>query len=86
VDVPPGTGGVVSVEWDFDGSGTFPFRHDDIEVGSTQLSVSTEHAYDAPGNYLATVRVHTHRESDASASGPVARLVENIRRARIVVS
>jgi hypothetical protein len=86
VDVPPGAGGVVSVEWDFDGSGTFPFRHHDIDVGASQLSVTTEHAYDAPGTYFVTVRVHTQRESDASASGPVARLVENIRRARIVVS
>jgi hypothetical protein len=85
-EVPPGTGGLVSVEWDFDGSGAFAFKHDDFKVGASQVSVSTTHTYDAPGTYFATVRVRAHREGDASASGPTACLVENIRRARVVVS
>jgi hypothetical protein len=81
-DTPPAGGTIVSVEWDFDGSGTFPFRH---EVDGTQTSVklSTTHTYDKPGTYFATARVRGNREGDTNASH---RLLENLASARIVVS
>jgi hypothetical protein len=79
--VPPGTGAVVSVEWDFDGSGTFPYRHE-VDGTASDVTLSTTHRYDAPGTYFATARVHSHRDGDVSATH---RRIPNLAQARIVV-
>jgi hypothetical protein len=81
-EVPSEGGTIVSVEWDFDGSGTFPFRHE-ISGGDTALKLSTTHSYDRPGTYFATARVRSHRDGDTSAT---TRLLENLDSARVVVS
>ncbi len=80
--VPPGAGMIVSVAWDFDGNGAFPFQHD---VDGTQgtLTLSTSHTYDAPGTYFVTAKVASHREGEVAATN---RLIENLARARVVVS
>ncbi|MFI5040368.1 MAG: PKD domain-containing protein, partial [Acidimicrobiales bacterium] len=51
-EVPPNTGTIVSVEWDFDGWGSFPFRHD-VDGSDTSVELSTSHTYDTPGTYFA---------------------------------
>ncbi|HVW41718.1 MAG TPA: PKD domain-containing protein [Amycolatopsis sp.] len=81
-EVPPGAGSIVSVEWDFDGQGAFPFQHD---VTGTEQSVrlSTTHTYDTPGTYFATARVHSHRGGDVQAQ---YRRLPNIASARVVVN
>jgi hypothetical protein len=81
-EAPPAGGTIVSVEWDFDGSGAFPFRHE-IAGGDTAVKLSTTHTYDRPGTYFATARVRSHRDGDMDAT---TRLLENLASARVVVS
>ncbi|MCU1594591.1 MAG: hypothetical protein JWO12_1983 [Frankiales bacterium] len=81
-EVPPDSGSVISVEWDFDGTGTFPFRH---EVNGTQSEVrlSTTHTYDTAGTFYASARVQSHRHGDLTATDC---RIENLAQARIVVT
>jgi PKD domain len=81
-EVPPEGGKIVSVEWDFDGSGTFPFRHE-VNGTDTAVGFSTTHTYEQPGTYFATARVRSHRDGDVTAT---TRLLENLASARVVVS
>jgi hypothetical protein len=81
-EVPAGTGKVVGVKWDFDGSGTFPFAHP-IDGTAAKVNLSTVHAYDRPGTYFVTAMVASHREGDVNAS---ARRVPNLASARVVVT
>jgi hypothetical protein len=80
--VPPGAGTIVEADWDFDGLGAFPFKHSEIDGSAASLTLTTTHAYDRPGEYFVTGRVHTHREGDVSGS---ARRIANVAQARIVV-
>ncbi|MGO9102985.1 MAG: hypothetical protein ACLP9Y_27440 [Mycobacterium sp.] len=81
--VPPNAGAVVSVDWDFDGSGSFPFRHDEIDGTATEITRSTTHSYDRPGTFFATALVHSHRNGDLGAT---SRRIPNLAQVRIVVS
>ena len=81
--VPPGTGTIISVEWDFDGTGTYPSRHEGIDGTAAELTVSTTHAYQRPGTYFATARVTSHRTGDVHAERC---RIETIAQARIAVS
>jgi hypothetical protein len=80
--VPPDAGTVVSVEWDFDGTGTYPFRHDGIDGTAEQVSLTVTHAYERPGTYFATSRVSSRRDGDVNA--PNCR-IPNLAQARIIV-
>jgi hypothetical protein len=82
-EVPPGAGTIVDVEWDFDGSGTYPYRHDGIDGTQTRLTLNVSHTYERPGTYFATARVNAHRQGDTHAE---LRRIETIGQARIVVS
>jgi hypothetical protein len=82
-EVPPGAGRIVSVQWDFDGSGTYPFSHPEIDGTASEIKLSTTHAYDRPGSYFATALVQSHREGGV---GVTWRRVPNLASARIVVS
>jgi hypothetical protein len=81
-EVPPGAGTVVSIEWDFDGSGSYPFRHPEVDGTASAVKLSTTHAYDRPGTYFATALVHSHRDGDVHANW---RRLANLASARIVV-
>ena len=81
-ETPPGSGTLVAVRWDFDGSGSFPFAHE-LDGTRSEVSLSTTHAYDRPGTYFATALVESHREGDVSAT---SRRIPNLASARIVVS
>jgi hypothetical protein len=80
IAVPPGTGSVVSVEWDLDGTGTFAVRTD-VEPAES-VTAELRHTYTSPGTHFATVRVASQRDGDATT--PFAR-IENLARARVVV-
>jgi hypothetical protein len=80
--VPPGAGSIIAIEWDFDGTGTYPVRELSVDGTATELSVSTTHAYSAPGTYFATVRVTSHRHGELDAE--LCR-IETIAQARTVV-
>jgi hypothetical protein len=81
-DVPPNAGTIVSVEWDFDGWGSFPFQHE-VDGSADSVTFETTHAYDAPGTYFATARVQSNREGDATN---ITRLIPNVASVRIVVT
>ncbi|HVV12564.1 tannase/feruloyl esterase family alpha/beta hydrolase [Amycolatopsis sp.] len=81
--VPPGAGGIVSIEWDVDGTGTFPLRQAGIDGRAAELGCSTAHRYDSPGTYFVTARVTSHRDGDVHARRC---RIETIGQARVVVS
>jgi hypothetical protein len=81
-ETPPGGGKIIAVEWDFDGTGQFPFVYDGIEGTRTAEHLETTHAFSAPGTYFPCVRVTSHRDGDVDAVH--CRLV-NLGRARVVV-
>jgi hypothetical protein len=81
-EVPPGSGTIVSVEWDFDGQAGFP-AHEDVDGTDTAGKWATTHAYDAPGTYFATARVCSNREGDVNGE---FRRLPNLASVRIVVS
>jgi len=82
-EVGPGVGTLVSVRWDFDGTGTFPFQHDDIDGSATVVERSTTHVYDRPGTYFVAAQVQSHREG---AGGDEFRRIPNVASARVVVA
>jgi hypothetical protein len=81
-EVPPGSGTIVSVEWDFDGQGGFP-AHEDVEGTDTAGKWVRTHVYDAPGTYFATARVCSNREGDVQGE---FRRLPNLASVRIVVT
>jgi hypothetical protein len=80
-EAPPGAGTIIAVEWDFDGQGKFPFRHE-VTGKDASLALSTTHAFDRAGVFFPTARVTVHREGDLNAT---LRRVENLASARVVV-
>jgi hypothetical protein len=81
VDVPPGAGQVVLLEWDFNGEGRFPID-DPIRPPKARVSASATHRFDQPGTYFPVVRVTSQRQGDAET--PYGR-VQNLARVRVVV-
>ncbi|MAT51085.1 MAG: hypothetical protein CMK32_07875 [Porticoccaceae bacterium] len=81
-EVLPEAGRIVRIEWDFDGTGTFPVQQEGVDGTSAQVNVSVEHNYDKPGTYFATARVFSHREGDTGAR---RLLIPNVAQARVVV-
>ncbi len=81
IEVPPGAGKVVSVEWDFEGTGDFTAA--EIGTPQTRITLPASYVYTRPGTYFAVVRVGAQRDGDAAT--PYARVL-NLARARIVVS
>ncbi|MDT7551338.1 MAG: hypothetical protein QOE84_3732 [Actinomycetota bacterium] len=81
-EVPPGAGTVISVEWDLDGSGSFPIRQD-VDGTATAVELSITHSYDTLGTVYASARVQSHRHGDLAATDG---RIENVAQARIVVT
>jgi hypothetical protein len=82
IEVPPGAGKVVAVEWDFEGDGA-PHPKEALGTPDTIVRVSGQYAYSKPGTYFALLRGFSHREGNVQT--PYAQ-VENIARVRVVVS
>jgi hypothetical protein len=82
IDVPSGAGVVVSVEWDYDGSGTYADGEEPADPAASAHS-TRQHAYAEPGTYFVTVRVASQRPGDIGS--PIGRAL-NLGRARVVVS
>jgi len=81
-EVPSGAGSIISVQWDFDGSGTYP-ESSKVDGSSATAALSITHRYDRPGTYFATALVESHRHGDVNAT---SRRIPNVASARIVVS
>jgi hypothetical protein len=80
-EAPPKAGTFTQAHWDYDASGKFA---DDqlIDLGKTELDISTTRTFDKPGVYFVAARVRLNREGDPKAR----RQIENLASARIVVS
>jgi Tannase and feruloyl esterase len=82
-EVPPGAGTIVGVEWDFEGAGTYEYRHEGIDGTVPRVELETTHVYERPGDYFVTARVHSHRDGDVNAE---TRRIPNLAQARVVVT
>jgi hypothetical protein len=83
VEAPPGTGTIVSAEWDFDGLGGYPGKAARIDGSAIRLELRATHTYAEAGTYFPALRVASHRRGDTGT--PHAR-VENLGRVRVVVT
>jgi hypothetical protein len=79
---PPGAGTIIAASWDWDGTGAFGFRHDDVDGTKAAVLLESRHSYAEPGTYFATVRVTSHRDGDVHAR---QRRCDNLARVRINV-
>jgi hypothetical protein len=79
--VPEGTGTIVAMEWDFEGTARFPVT-ESVEVAGSDV-VERRHSFETPGTYFPTVRVAACR--DGNVTSPFAR-IQNLARVRVVVS
>ena len=79
---PPGAGTIIDADWDFDGTGLFPFRHDGVDGSAAAVALSTTHVFERPGEYFVTGRVHSHRDGDPNA---VSCRIPNVAQVRVVV-
>jgi hypothetical protein len=79
-EAPREAGVIVSVEWDFDGSGRFS-EAERIDP-APRVSVERRHSFAGPGTFFPVVRVVAHREGRTTS--PFGRL-QNLARARVVV-
>jgi PKD domain len=80
VQVPPGTGSIVSAGWDFTGSGTFTSAA--VAKPRSTLSIDATHRFTQPGTYYVSLKVASSRSEVAE---PFAQ-VENLDRVRVVVN
>ncbi|MDO8364375.1 MAG: tannase/feruloyl esterase family alpha/beta hydrolase [Actinomycetota bacterium] len=81
-EVPPGAGSIVAIDWDVDGSGTFPLHEEGIDGSSAGVERSITRTFDAPGTYFVTAKVWSHRDGDVNARH---RRLPNLAQARVVV-
>jgi PKD domain len=79
--VPPGTGKIVNVEWDVEGTGDYPAATPTNKPILNGLTM--KHTFTKPGTYFATVRVTSQRDGDTNT--PFTR-VQNLDRVRVVVA
>ncbi len=82
IELPAGTGKVVSAAWDLDGKGEFPLPGELTYSEDGNAHVMLEHAYNGAGTWFPTLRVASQREGDAKT--PFAR-IQNLGRVRVVV-
>jgi hypothetical protein len=82
IDVPVGAGGVVHVEWDFEGRGDFPLVDDGPDSALASYLSTASFAFSEPGTYFPAVRVTNQRSVHAGT--PHCR-VFNLGRVRVVV-
>jgi hypothetical protein len=82
-EAPPGTGTIVSAEWDFDGSGAYPRSEAHVEGDASSITVTATHAYAEPGTYFPVLRVASQRQGNPGT--PYTRIL-NLSRARVVVT
>jgi hypothetical protein len=82
-EVPSGAGTIVKAEWDFDGTGAFPFAHAEVDGSATWLTLGTSHVFGEAGTYFPCARVSSHREGDVDDA---TRQIVNLARVRVVVT
>lgn len=81
IAVPPGAGGLVAAEWDFDGLGKFPVTSP-IPRGAKRATVTATHVFDKPGTYFPALRGSSERNGNPNT--PYGR-VRNLDSVRVIV-
>ncbi|TCC36631.1 Tat pathway signal sequence domain protein [Kribbella speibonae] len=81
VQVPPGAGKIVRVEWDFDGDGSYAVAR--TGTPRSALALHASHSFAKAGTYFPAVRVTAQRDGDTTEKYTLA---QNLGRARVVVS
>lgn len=81
IEVPPGAGKIVAMDWDFEGVGDYP---QPLEVAAPQakLKLSATHRFSTPGTYFPVLRAVSQRLG--AAHTPFGR-IHNLGRVRVVV-
>lgn len=84
VEVPPHTGKVVKVEWDFEGTGKFPVagKFKDVKAKGSMVTLRTTYKFSKPGTYFCVLRVSSQRVGDVKT--PYSQ-IKNLARVRVVV-
>jgi hypothetical protein len=82
IDVPVGAGGILAVEWDFEGTGDFPVQVDGLDPALGTYTSTVAHAFAEPGVYFPAVRVTNQRAVDF---GTPHCQIFNLGRVRVVV-
>jgi hypothetical protein len=83
IEVPPAQGGVVSAEWDFEGTGMYPTAAELDESALDVVHAVATHVFMKPGTYFPTIRVASQRERNSGT--PFAKSL-NLGRVRVVVA
>jgi hypothetical protein len=81
INTPNNAGKIVSVEWDFEGDGSFSYNEKIVEVKDS-LELASAYTFSKAGTYFVTLRVATQREGDAET--PFT-LILNLERVRVIV-
>jgi hypothetical protein len=83
IEVPVGAGGIVALEWDFDGKGDFPVSEDGLDPALSNYTSIVTHTFTEAATYFPAVRVTNQRSVDAGT--PHCRIM-NLGRVRVVVA
>jgi hypothetical protein len=75
-------GGIVGIEWDFDGLGLWSEHEDDLDGTSKCVTRSRSHVFLESGTYFPAVRVWLQRDGDGASS---LFRIPNLGRTRVVV-
>ncbi|MGO4373290.1 hypothetical protein AB4Z21_21495, partial [Paenibacillus sp. MCAF20] len=84
IELPPGTGKIVSARWDFEGEGTYPIEaaFSKMNEDATQVIVETSYRFFKPGTYYPVLRAASNREGDVN--DPYTQVM-NLGRVRVIV-
>jgi len=82
VDVPVGAGGIVGIEWDFEGTGEFAVDEDGLDPALATYTSTVEHVFTESGTYFPAVRVTNQRAVDFGSDHC---RIFNLGRVRVVV-
>jgi hypothetical protein len=85
IDVPPGTGKVVSASWDFEGEGTFSVNQEitrsNSNTSGSQVRLEITHTFSKPGTYFPALLAASQRDGDANS--PFTR-IPNLGKVRVI--
>lgn len=66
-EAPPGSGTITKVEWDFEGTGTWPVHFKEVDGRSIRVKLKTSYTFSKPGTYFPSCRVLAHHAGDVKA-------------------
>lgn len=86
VELPPDTGKIVSLDWDFEGNGDFPVAQPLTKTRSnasgSRVTLRATYTFTKPGTYFPTLRATSQRRGDAQT---LFCQISNLGRVRVVV-